>query len=112
MPGIYNFIYLKGSTYRAILPGVPGFPDTYDSTDADTLDAPADICDGDACIVLPFEGVVVPIDAKAVRFTLSWDLDGIIEVYDNYTPGDKSDDIVIFARNFWERLSLLPTIIE
>ena len=114
IPPLVIFAYREESQYRAILPEVPGHPYQWDSTDPETLGMPQDWGGGRdrAAIIMPFDGITVPLSATAVRFTLSWDLDGIVEVYDNYTPEDTSDDIIVFARNFWERLSLIPVVIE
>ena len=42
------------------------------------------------------------------RSARSRPVSGIIEVYDNRTPDDKSDDIIVIANNFWDRFSLVP----
>jgi hypothetical protein len=38
------------------------------------------------------------------------DLNGIIEVYDNNTPGKLTDDVIVLARDFWNRFSIIPVI--
>ncbi|MFP4551227.1 MAG: hypothetical protein ACLFNT_10505 [Spirochaetales bacterium] len=110
---IEKFIYMQDTTYRAILPGISGHPDIWDTTDADTAALPNHGSTGNASAVfMPFGGVDIPSSAKAVEFTVSWDLDGIIEVYDAGTAADKSDDIVVLAKDFWNRFTLIPNVIE
>lgn len=111
MSDIQHFAYIKGSDYRAILPGMDGFSDTYDTSDPDTLGLPNYGSNGNAsAVVMPFDGVEIPSGAKAVSFRVQWDLDGIIEVYDNGTASDKTDDVVVLAKNFWQRFSLVPEV--
>jgi hypothetical protein len=40
--------------------------------------------------------------AGAVEFEVSWDLDGIIEIYDSGTPDVYSDDKVLLCNRWWE----------
>ena len=61
-------------------------------------------------LVSPFAGITIPEDAATVRFVLYWDLEDIIERYDNNTPNDPSDDVYILAKGFWERLVLTAEI--
>jgi hypothetical protein len=84
---IQQFAYIKDSPYRAILPGVNGHPEIWDTVDADTLALPNHGSTGNAsAIIMPFDGITI--------------------------PEDKSDDVVVLAQNFWERFSLIPEIIE
>lgn len=61
---------------------------------------------------LPMAPFEVPSDAAEVHFRLNWDLTNIVEVYDNNTPADKSDDIVVLAPRFWERITLVPEVVR
>lgn len=108
-PLIDQFIYTADGPYRAILPGIDGHPAIWDTADPDTANLPAGGSMGNTgAVFMPFEGVQIPAFARSVTFRVEWDLDGIIEVYDAGTPDDKTDDVVVFARNFWERFSLVP----
>lgn len=112
MQRIEQFVYMQGTEYRAILPGISGHPEIWDTTDNDTAALPNYGSNGNASgIFMPFSGVDIPRSATAVEFTVSWDLDGIIEVYDRGTP-EKGDDIVVLAKDFWTRFSLIPNVIE
>ena len=55
---------------------------------------------------LPFDGVKIPPMTKRVKFIVSLDIEQIISIYDNNTPADKTDDIVVLAREYWERFNL------
>ena len=50
-------------------------------------------------IFIPWSGITIPDSASAVRFEVHWDLKDIIEQY-----GDR----YVFAKNFWERFSIVP----
>jgi hypothetical protein len=61
--------------------------------------------------VVPFEGgVTIPEGAGAVRFEINWDLDDLIERYDNDTmAGSNSnvnDDVFVFKKDWWTALSI------
>ena len=105
---IEHFTYFADTTsYRGIFPGIGGVPDSWSTADPDTLGTPHLVATGfGSAIIVPSEAVVVPADATEVLVRMKWDLDGIIEVYDDGTPDDKSDDLVVFADKFWERLDL------
>lgn len=55
---------------------------------------------------LPWEGVEIHKKAARVEFEIFWNLQDIIEIYDNKTPGDLSDDIAVLADKFWERIQI------
>ncbi|MBF9014408.1 MULTISPECIES: hypothetical protein [unclassified Oceanispirochaeta] len=57
-------------------------------------------------IVIPFEGLHINKDTSAVIIKVIWDLDNIIELYDNNTPELLSDDILVLASDYWKRLSV------
>jgi hypothetical protein len=59
----------------------------------------------DVAFLSPFE-IIDLTQASALDITVYLDIEGMIEVYDSGTPVDKSDDVVVFASNFWERFSL------
>ncbi|RKX24550.1 MAG: hypothetical protein DRP47_11185, partial [Candidatus Zixiibacteriota bacterium] len=107
---INNFIF-AGSDCYAVLPGEDGHPDSFNSVDAvglyNNLNPPGPVFSGDmACIVLPFSGIIVPDFVPEITFIMSWNLENIIEVYDAGTPDEKSDDIMVFAKDFWTRFNL------
>ncbi len=108
--GLNNFFYAR-SEYYAVVTGEVGHPSAFDSADIGLLNIwGGPVFSGDwGCIVTPFAGITVPDDIPEITFTVSWDLDGIIEVYDAGTPADKSDDIMILADNFWTRYDLYPS---
>jgi len=56
-------------------------------------------------MVFPFESFELE-SGDPVRIVVSWDVNNILEVYDNNTPGDKTDDLVILRRGFWEGLDI------
>ncbi len=109
---IEKFAYLKDSEYRAILPGISGHPEIWDTGDDNTLALSSSeygSVGNSSALIMPFDGVTITEDAEAVTFRVQWDLDGIVEVYNNSTA-EKSDDIIILAENFWERFSLIPEV--
>jgi hypothetical protein len=55
---------------------------------------------------IPWSGITIKDTASSVKFVLSWDLTDIIEIYDNNTPLNYADDIVVLADKFWERINL------
>jgi len=59
----------------------------------------------DPSIVVPFEGIVIPPDAKAVRFEIYWDLTDLIEWYEGAT-NSPNDDIFVLRNGFWEGFSI------
>lgn len=102
------FVYLKDSPYRAILPGINGHPDMWDTSDEDTIGLPDYGSNGTAsAIIMPFDGVQIPEDARIITIQIIWDLNGIIEVYDNGTPEDKSNHIVVLAKDWWKRFKIV-----
>jgi hypothetical protein len=65
----------------------------YDTYNTDTL-------------LMPLEPIKLsPVRGKAT-IVVSLDTKDLIEVYDNSTPGDYSDDIVVLADKYWERFSV------
>lgn len=57
-------------------------------------------------IVIPFEGLHISKDTSAVTIKVIWDMDNIIELYDNGTPELLRDDILVLASDYWKRLSV------
>lgn len=55
---------------------------------------------------LPWEGVEIHKKAARVAFEIYWDLQDIIEIYDNNTPNILTDDIAVLADTFWERIEI------
>jgi hypothetical protein len=57
-------------------------------------------------VLVPWDGVYVDPTKNKATLTVTLDIDGIVEVYDNGTPADKSDDRVVLANRFWERFGV------
>lgn len=57
-------------------------------------------------IIIPFEGINVPEDAKAVRFEIIWDIENIVEWYEGPDNTTTNDDIFVLKNGFWEGFSL------
>jgi hypothetical protein len=55
---------------------------------------------------LPWDGVEIHQEAAQVEFEIFWDLENLIEIYDNFTPSVLSDDILILKDKFWERIHM------
>ncbi len=105
---IEMFVYLKDSPYRAILPGIHGHPDIWDTSDEDTIGLPDYGSNGPtSAIIMPFDGIQIPEEAHIVTIKIIWDLEGIIEVYDNGTPEDKSNHIIVLAKDWWKRFRII-----
>jgi hypothetical protein len=96
-----------GSAYKWFL-GTTGFNDVipgYNSSEY--LGA----SDNEAVLAVPFSGIEVPAAANAVRFEVTWDLDGIITQYpgDDNT-GDTADDIFVLKNGWWNGLDIKAVI--
>lgn len=115
-PKIENIFYMENIDYHAVLPGEPGNPEYLDSKiHAKYVGYSGNAVftsDGDGAIFIPFNGVTIPESSYDITFSIVWDLEGIIEVYDNSTPTNKTDDIMVLADRFWERISLETTVIH
>ncbi|MDR2020565.1 MAG: hypothetical protein LBQ14_07350 [Treponema sp.] len=59
-----------------------------------------------SALFVPFEGIDIPADAKAVRFEIRWKVDGLIERYDAKTPVDVNDDYFVFKNGWWNNFSI------
>jgi len=98
---IFNF---TGSEYKVFAPGVDGVPEYYDILEY--KDTPGMGIGGNNIFTkIPWEGITIKENAASVVFTLTWNLDGILELYDNNTADILSDDILVLTDRFWERLS-------
>lgn len=94
-----------GDDYVVYAPGVDGVPDVFDILDY--KDTPGMSVSGNMTFtVAPWDGLAVSPDARVVEFVFTWDLDNIVELYDHDTPGHVSDDILVIADKFWERMSM------
>jgi len=97
---VFNF---TGTEYKVYAPGVDGVPVVYDILDY--KDTPGmGIIGNNIFTKVPWEGITILPETASVTFTLTWNLDGILELYDNKTL-EISDDILVLADRFWERLS-------
>ena len=98
---IFNF---TGTEYRVYVPGEDGVPEIYDILDY--KDTPGMGIEGNNIFTkVPWDGIEILPDTASVTFTLTWNLDGILELYDNNTSSNPADDILVLADRFWERLS-------
>lgn len=57
-------------------------------------------------LLIPLSPIEIGALEKETTIVLHFDVENLIEVYDNNTPGDKTDDIVVLAKNYWERFSI------
>jgi len=57
-------------------------------------------------VITPYKEIIFPSDFTIATFDVRWNLENIIEQYDNKTPTDFSDDIFILKNNFWDNLSV------
>jgi hypothetical protein len=63
-------------------------------------------------LIVPFPGgVTIPDGANAVRFEISWDLDGLVEHYKG-TDGtaNNSDDIFVLKNRWWDGFNIKAVI--
>ncbi|MBB6480475.1 hypothetical protein [Spirochaeta isovalerica] len=104
-------IFHSGSDYQAIFTGNEGHADSFADALADIgATAPGWYFDGDIdALVMPMNTVTIPSKADGIMVEISWDTNGLIEIYDNSTPADTTDDIAVLAKNFWERMSITIT---
>jgi hypothetical protein len=107
---LFSFLYRTDYTYRAVLPGKPGSPAIFSYQDPVYAGIPNYFAGSSSSILIPYKGFNVPVTAKGVRLVASWDLTDLIEVYEGPTTA-LDDDIAVLANNFWERLSLVPSVI-
>lgn len=55
---------------------------------------------------LPWDGLEIHQETAQVEFEFFWNLEDIIEMYDNFTPSVLSDDILVLKDKFWERIHM------
>lgn len=55
---------------------------------------------------LPWDGIRINPKALDIEFEIFWDLEDIVELYDNNTESDLTDDILVLADKFWERIHI------
>lgn len=60
-------------------------------------------------LLMPMDPITLSLVRKKATIVVSLDTKDLIEVYDNGTPVDKSDDIVVLADKYWERFSVSLT---
>jgi hypothetical protein len=60
-------------------------------------------------IVIPFTPITVSSNTSSVTFNISWDLTGIIEVYEGATASP-NDDIYVLKKGWWEGLQMTASI--
>jgi hypothetical protein len=68
--------------------------------------------DNKAMLIVPFSGgVTIPDDANAVRFEVSWDLDGLIEQYKGPdAAANTKDDIFVLKNGWWDGFNIKAVI--
>ncbi|MDD4574193.1 MAG: hypothetical protein PHR69_08260, partial [Sphaerochaeta sp.] len=55
---------------------------------------------------LPWDGIRINPKALDIEFEIFWDLEDLVELYDNNTESDLTDDILVLADKFWERIHI------
>jgi len=59
---------------------------------------------------LPFSSITIPEEFDSLSLSFTFDLNGILQLYDNNTPENLADDIIVLAPRIWERISLTAAI--
>ena len=101
-----EIFWFKGNEY--IIYDVPDGQESHDLFDYKTT--PGMATSGGAYFTrLPWDGVTISQETESIEFELSWDLTDIVEIYDNNTPSDLADDILVLIDKFWERIHINVT---
>lgn len=61
---------------------------------------------GGDMLLLPMDPIVADGLSQEARIVVSLDVEDIVEVYNNGTPVDPTDDIVVLADRYWERFTV------
>lgn len=113
--GTLNHIIFAGNTRKMVVYDdiyadnlLPGYPHTliHSKWDEPALEG---IAPRQSALVVPFEGIDIPEDASAVRFEISWDLEGLIELYNKGTS-HTTDDIFVLKNGWWDAFSIKAVI--
>lgn len=83
-----------------VLPGIDEFPESINTLDY--ANNPSGSTGNMGLLVMPFDPIEINDNTELVVYI---DLDGIIKVYDNFTPENKSDDLLILENGFWNRFT-------
>jgi len=103
---IQEIFTFTGNTYIVYYPGLNGVPACYDIKDYKKTKGTS-IVGNNIYTIIPWEGLTVFPSTTSIIFELYFDLNNIIELYDNNTPDDKSDDILVLADQYWNRFKLV-----
>ncbi len=104
LPKNIEMVLFGGTDYDAIVNGLEG---SYEGNLLGYKETPGmESTWVNGLVRIPWKGFTISADAATVEFVVSWDLADIIEVYDASTPDDLSDDKVVLANRWWERISL------
>ena len=60
----------------------------------------------------PFDPITVPESFENLTVNINFDITDIIHLYDNGSSGDLTDDILVFAPAYWDRISVDYTLAE
>ena len=113
--GYPSYWFKQGWKYKAFLPGYAGYPTYSELSELGSYypeSNEAGLTDQWGCSIycptfaLPFSGITVPPNTKSVIVHVNLDTTGLIEIYDNGTPGDTSDDIAVLAKDLPYRFSV------
>jgi len=63
------------------------------------------ISSGNNDLLIPIDPIDIDWSRRKITLIVSLDTEGLIELYDHGTPGDKTDDIVVIADKYWERFA-------
>jgi len=105
-------IYMGGSSYRMINVDVTANKESLNFKDIDNKLPDFQLDNVGGSIIVPLNdgnGINIPENAKAVRFEICWDLDGLIERYEGATTS-VNDDIFILKNGFWNAFSIRAVI--
>jgi hypothetical protein len=103
---VQTFVFNSNATsIEAGLPGHPAFGNTINIEDfVESVNLGGTSHAG--LIKAPMEKIIISDNATLATFVFGMDMDGIIEVYDNNTPLNKTDDVVVLANGWWNRMSV------
>jgi hypothetical protein len=88
-----------------VVAGRDGAPEIISASSYCTNPNASTVSGNGSMMLAPFKAVDLA-GLSSVTYTVRLDLENIIEIWDNNTSTDKSDDIVVFTNGFWNRFSL------
>ena len=103
-----NYLFTDNiSDTAAVLGGNDGYGDEFNLAALSNSNStyPYFNTDVDVAFLSPSEEIDLT-STESLEISVSLDLTDMIEVYDNNTPADTTDDIIVFANDFWGRFTL------